>query len=147
MRKQHNAGLWHMIRPFDVILVLGLLLASFIPYVIFAHHENQAQRQAKTAQVLTAVVSHDGKTVYKIRLSGHQGTTRFRYQHGNDWNEIETSGESIRVSAADCQDQVCVRKSKISKAGETIVCLPHKLLIEIRSDHGTSRNTGGVVSE
>lgn len=147
MRKQHNSGLWRMIRPFDVVLVLGLLLASFIPYAIFAYHENQANRQAKASQVLTAVVSHNGKTVYKIRLTGHQGTTRFRYRNGDDWNEIETKGERIRVSAADCQDQVCVRKGQISKAGETIVCLPHKLLIEIRSNGGNSRNTGGVVSE
>ena len=35
------------------------------------------------------------------------------------------------ISYASCPDKYCVSQSKISKAGETIVCLPNKLVVEI----------------
>ncbi|MCI1986526.1 MAG: NusG domain II-containing protein [Lactobacillus sp.] len=136
-----------MIRPFDYIIVIGLLAASFIPYALFAHAE--AVKNAATPKtVYTAVVTHNGQEVYRIRLTGHHGTTKFRYQAGHDWNEIVTTGNQIQISEADCPDQVCVRKGKIAKPGQTIVCLPHKLLIEIKSSgHSSGNNTGGMVTE
>ncbi len=35
------------------------------------------------------------------------------------------------MKEADCPDKVCVGMRRISKSGETIVCLPHKLVIAI----------------
>ncbi len=136
-----------MIRPFDYIIVLALLAASFIPYVVFA--QTEAHKNAATPQtVYTAVVTHDGKEVYRIRLTGHHGTTRFRYSDGHDYNEIITTGQQIEIKEANCADQVCVRKGKIAKPGQTIVCLPHKLLVSIKSSgHSSGNNTGGLVSE
>lgn len=138
-----------MIKPFDIIIVVLLLLASFIPYFIFAHQEatrQAAQPSAKT--VYTAVVTHDGKEVYRIKLTGHKGTTTFKYNDGHDWNTIVTTGNQIQIKDANCSDQVCVRKGKISKPGQTIVCLPHKLLIAIKSTgHTSGNNTGGMVTE
>ena len=34
---------------------------------------------------------------------------------------------------ADCPDRLCVKQKAICKNGETIVCLPHKVVVEIRS--------------
>jgi hypothetical protein len=34
---------------------------------------------------------------------------------------------------SDCKNQVCVNTGKISKAGETIVCLPNYVIVEIVS--------------
>ncbi|WP_262315685.1 NusG domain II-containing protein [Lacticaseibacillus parakribbianus] len=136
----------HMIKPLDVIIVVALMLLSFLPYVLFARHEaaSNAQRGGQP-RVLTAVVSHDGKEVYRIRLTGHTGTSKFRYSDGHDYNEIVTTGSRIAITDANCSDQVCVRKGQISQPGETIVCLPHKLLIEIKSS--TGEQTGGMVTQ
>jgi hypothetical protein len=35
------------------------------------------------------------------------------------------------IQNADCPDKICAEHKPISKTGETIVCLPHKLVIEI----------------
>lgn len=32
---------------------------------------------------------------------------------------------------ADCPDQLCVHQKAISKSGETIVCLPHRVVVEV----------------
>ena len=33
-----------------------------------------------------------------------------------------------------CQDELCVKSHKISRDGEMIVCLPHKLYVKIEDD-------------
>lgn len=48
------------------------------------------------------------------------------------------------ISKADCPDGICMSHKKISKANETIVCLPHKLVIEI--NNGVSSELDAVVN-
>jgi hypothetical protein len=38
------------------------------------------------------------------------------------------------MTQADCPDKICVNHKPISKAGETIVCLPHKVVVEVLAD-------------
>ena len=37
----------------------------------------------------------------------------------------------VYVREADCPDKICVHHVRISRVGETIVCLPHRLVVEI----------------
>lgn len=50
-------------------------------------------------------------------------------EKGNNTLVIE-NGKAF-IQNADCPDKICANHRKISKTGETIVCLPHKLVIEI----------------
>ena len=43
---------------------------------------------------------------------------------------------------ADCPDQICKNHKPIRKSGETIVCLPHKAVIEISSEEDESEMDG-----
>jgi hypothetical protein len=38
---------------------------------------------------------------------------------------------------SNCPDKICDGHSKVSYKGETIVCLPHKVVIEIVADEAT----------
>ncbi|HAG68571.1 MAG TPA: NusG domain II-containing protein, partial [Lachnospiraceae bacterium] len=49
-----------------------------------------------------------------------------------------TSGRAD-VSDATCPDRLCVHQKRISREGETIVCLPARIVIEIK---GTEAGTG-----
>lgn len=40
---------------------------------------------------------------------------------------------------AECPDQTCVNMKAISLDGETIVCLPNKVVVEVESDTNTSK--------
>ena len=35
------------------------------------------------------------------------------------------------MKEANCRDQICVRHKAISKNGESIICLPHSVYIEV----------------
>lgn len=49
------------------------------------------------------------------------------------YNLILISKGSVQVSDADCPDKLCIRQRSISRNGESIICLPHKLIIMIES--------------
>lgn len=38
------------------------------------------------------------------------------------------------MSWADCPDQICVRTAKITEEGQTIVCLPNRIVLEVISE-------------
>lgn len=53
-------------------------------------------------------------------------------------NVIEVQSGKVRVSEADCPNQDCVDQGWISNAGQQIVCLPHKLVVNITDKDATS---------
>lgn len=60
------------------------------------------------------------------------------------YNLLLVSDGQARIVSADCRDQICVRHKPISAAGESIVCLPHELVIEIGGDPDGKETLDGV---
>lgn len=52
---------------------------------------------------------------------------------GNNTLVIENG--FVYITDADCPDKICEQIGTISKPGDTIVCLPHKLVVEISDEH------------
>ena len=48
------------------------------------------------------------------------------------------------MERADCPDQVCVRQGAVRYNGESIVCLPHRLIVSIEGgvENGVDGSTG-----
>ncbi len=42
----------------------------------------------------------------------------------------------VSMSEADCPDRVCVRSKPIRREGETIVCLPNRVILSITGEDG-----------
>lgn len=47
------------------------------------------------------------------------------------YNLLAVSGGRVWMEAADCRDQICVNHRPITGGGENIICLPHKLVVEM----------------
>ena len=54
-------------------------------------------------------------------------------REGDNENTIEISGGRARMSSANCADEYCVRQGYISYDGETVICLPHRVVIELEA--------------
>ena len=80
-----------------------------------------------------AVVSVDGEEVARYPLDV-PGEVVLHGTAGENILVIEDGCAYIRE--ADCPDHVCVRTGKIRYEGETIVCLPHRLMIRIAGGEG-----------
>ncbi len=50
-------------------------------------------------------------------------------EHGK--NTIVIENGAVRMEYADCPDGYCISKGTISTNGDTIVCLPHRLVVEV----------------
>lgn len=116
-----------MIRRWDIVIVLALMLASFIPLAFFTY----VQAQTGVAE-LKAVISADGEFITEFILADDGKTEEYVYtdDHGHE-NTVIRDGLMVYMSDASCNDQLCVRKGEISTFGETIVCLPNHLLVEV----------------
>lgn len=124
-----------LLKPGDLIIIPLLILLSFTPLVIFGL---QQHAQKDTAVTYQAVLKVDGKEIKTFNLT--EGKKKYTYKYtakNGDYNLIEVDGSRIHVAKADCKDQLCVRQGWIEKAGQTIVCLPHKLVIEVQASDGS----------
>lgn len=76
-----------------------------------------------------AVIKIDGKETGRYSLSVD---TEVIIETGDDGrNTLVIEDNKAFMKDANCPDKICEGHSKISYKGETIVCLPHKVVIEI----------------
>lgn len=122
------------LRPWDIVIILLLIISSFIPLIIFS-----VQQTARTDVQNQAILKVDGKVVKVFDLKEDGPTYTYKYEDDDgDYNIIEVSGARIRMLESNCGDQVCVQRGWISKAGQTpIACLPHNLFITVVASDGS----------
>ncbi len=79
-----------------------------------------------------AVVKIDGEETARYPLSVN--TEVIIETENNGKNTLVIEDNKAFMNDANCPDKICEGHSKISYKGETIVCLPHKVVIEIIAD-------------
>ena len=82
----------------------------------------------------TVSVQVDGEVVMELPLSED---TQIVLGEGEHTNTLVIRDGKARVVEASCPDKICVGQGAVQYAGESIVCLPHKLVITVK---------GGAVS-
>lgn len=75
-------------------------------------------------------VKVDGKVVGTYALAEEQ-TVPFDTKYGH--NQLTIEDGKARMTESDCPDHYCEDQGSISRSGETIVCLPHRLVVEVVS--------------
>lgn len=83
----------------------------------------------KNSDAQTVSISIDGTIQKQFELSNDQTYT---IQTPQGYNTLQIQNYKAKVTEADCPDQLCVQQKSISHAGEMIVCLPHKVVVEIK---------------
>lgn len=108
----------------DFLLILLALAAAAGIWLFYS---------AGAEQGLSAVVTVDGEWKAELPLE-ENGENSVTIETAGGYNVITAKDGAVFVTEADCRDQICVDHKHISKVGETIVCLPHKLVVEIVGD-------------
>lgn len=106
-----------------VILLLLLLAAAGSAAVIFLGQKEVSSPVAR--------ITRDGELLEEIQLDKVDKSYSFTVEDEFGSNTVLVEPGRIRISQADCPDQVCVDQGFISDGTVPIVCLPHKLMIEI----------------
>ena len=83
------------------------------------------------AAALYAVIQNsDG--FYQVLSLGEDATVTVTGSLGT--NFIEVANGRVRCLESDCSNQTCVKQGWVSGRGQTVVCLPHKLIVQVVAD-------------
>ena len=115
----------------DIILIVIILALSVSLYFILF------TEPAEEARVNIYV---DGELVRSEGLAGNISPIVIESSYGCNFIKIDSG--AAEVTWSDCSSRVCVRTGKISRPGEVIVCLPHRLLITIVGSRGADGPEG-----
>ena len=113
---------WLSIKKSDLILI-GLLVAVCAVILIALN------LFAKTGDKVT--VYFDGEIIQTHPLNENKTFLIETGEDGEFQNEISITDGKVTVTSANCRDLVCVKHHAIEKEGESIICLPHKLVVAI----------------
>ena len=109
-----------------VCLLLGAVAASAAWLLL-----RDGDTDAPTARIL-----RDGVLLEEIDLNQVEESYTLTFEDERGTNTVLVEPGRIRISKADCPDQVCVNQGFISDGTVPIVCLPHRLLVEIVGAEG-----------
>ena len=109
-----------MVKKGDIILSVGCIFAAVLLLVLAFIFKADGK---------TAVITVDSEVFGQYKLSDEQDIV-IKTEHGE--NMVQISNGKITVTAANCPDHYCVDHVAIDSVGETIVCLPHRMVIEIK---------------
>lgn len=115
-------------RPYDFIIIGLAILLSLAPNIVTAFvYGNQTSDQS-----IVAIVKINGQEVDRFELEeGADQEIKTYHPNPGQYNIIEKNGNQIRIKEDNSPDQVGVKTGWISRPGQTAICLPHGLIIEV----------------
>ncbi len=121
-------------KKLDIVLIISLILFSFIFIVkdrFFASNSNNKY----------IAISVDGKDYKNLEFKEKTYIYPLKTKFG--FNKIEVAKDYVRVLEADCPNKLDVQQGKIYRANQSIVCIPNRMIIQIKSKD--SRNNDDEV--
>ena len=101
----------------DIIIAVCVLAAALIAFsalLIISFGKSQK-----------IVITKNNDIIYEGKLSENKTINL-------DTNVLQIKNGKVKMTYGDCKNQVCVNHKEISRKGETIVCLPNKIIVEIK---------------
>ncbi|MBD7915153.1 NusG domain II-containing protein [Clostridium sp. Sa3CUN1] len=117
-----------MFKKLDFVIIAVLMVLSFLPEIILGASVGKGLNNTY-AEITVA-----GKLYKRVPLSVHTGEEIIEVNTKWGTNIVEVKDNKIGIIDADCPDKVCMNPAYIEKAGESLVCLPHKVMIEIKGE-------------
>lgn len=126
MRRKLSNRMYKMRRlKNDLILIIAFVVAVFVVFSVFLITRKDGD---------TVKVKINGVTTAEYKLNQDFTTVIDSYNNGKNTLVIENG--RVYIKDADCPDKICENHRPISKSGETIVCLPNRLIIIIERSKG-----------
>lgn len=105
----------------DIYLAAAAIAAAFLLWMI--------QYFVLSSQGHQITIMQNGEVVGTYSLAEESMLT-FTDERGGR-NVLVIQGGEAYMSEADCPDGLCMRQKAITKRGESIICLPHRLVAEV----------------
>ena len=120
--RNHRAPAKSLWNKKDLLFIAAILLAAGLAFLFFRPQPSESLSRAE--------ISVDGETVMELDLSEDQVLTV--NGAGGGYNRIQVRDGAVSVLEASCPDKVCVHTGTVRYPGETIVCLPNRMITVIQ---------------
>lgn len=117
----------------DVILVISLLAIALAAFGGVSLYSRLSTSKPE------AVVYLDGVEQGRYPLSED---TTVEIRQGVGWNILQIHDGKADITEASCPDKVCVNHRPVNGQGESLVCLPNKIVVEIENGEETGVDAG-----
>ena len=114
--------------PWDALVVAAVLLLALALFF------GLVQRGGGSNDTLVCTVSQNAAVLDTITLSDTDPVQQKTY---GDYT-LEIGHGQVRILSAPCANQDCVRTGRISRAGQSIVCLPGRFVVQLTAAGGSS---------
>ena len=109
----------------DIILIASLVLAILILFLFWF----SLKRDAETVTVTV------NKEIYGVYSIGTDATIDIiTGENNNQINRLAIKDGKAYIEYATCPDGICVSHRAISQTGESIICLPNKIVVSTTSN-------------
>lgn len=125
-------------------LLLCVLLALIALVSIFLIVQSTEKQNTNTisSRLLYADIYQNGELKQSIDLSTVKESFTFTMEgESGCTNKIEVRPESIGIISASCPDKLCVHQGFINNSQLPIICLPNRLVIQIRQEEISEEST------
>lgn len=112
------------IKSMDIVIVLLIFMLGSVMLIYNLMMLSRIEPSAK----LVVVVSRNLKEIHRFDLKEN------RIVDIEDYGKLSIKSGKVKVLAASCRDKICVHTNEIKHEGEAIICLPNKIIIEIRRE-------------
>lgn len=109
----------------EIIMIAVILSIAFFVYLFTLWNQNANGNRY-------VVVYVDGTEYGRYSLDIEQEVKII--SEGDGYNNLVISDHMADVISASCPDELCVHQASVDKNGESIICLPNKVVVEIVSD-------------
>ena len=112
------------IKKGDIIIFAALLCVAallFCAIYFFSPGGETVRIEVASKTVATLPLGEDA--TYNVEIGGRVTNT------------VEIKDNQVEVTYADCPDKICKNHRAISKSGESIICLPNKVVISIEGEN------------
>ena len=114
----------------DVILGGGMLIVALVLFLVMYLTRNEAGNQIQ--------ITVDGTVYGTYSLEKDQV---IEVKEKDFYNRIWIQDGAAYMEEANCPDGYCEEQGKISGRTQTIVCLPHKLVVEVLDADGLENDS------
>lgn len=109
----------------DIVLGIGLLATALCLWLFM-----QFVMGKSGSFDLIVFISIDGKEYGEYPLNSGKPMEISLDNH----NIIKIEDGVVWMEEADCPDKLCINQGRISNAGQTIICLPNRVMVTIKGD-------------
>lgn len=108
----------------DFILIFSLLVIFICTFFYINNSYFNSDDKYVSVQV-------NGKEIKQITFGNEKKVYPIRTEFG--LNILEVSENGVKVIEANCPDKLDVKFGEINKVGQSIICMPNRLVIQIKS--------------